>query len=37
MDGKIKALFEKATVYFLWFLAGTLFGYLWMAKAYGLF
>lgn len=23
--------------YFLWFVAGSFFGYLWMAKAYGLF
>jgi len=29
--------FDRASVRFMWFVAGAFFGYLWMAKAYGLF
>ena len=34
---KIMKSIEKVTARFLWFAAGAFFGYLWMARAYGLF
>jgi len=34
---KIMKIIERLTVPFLWFIAGSFFGYLWMARAYGLF
>jgi hypothetical protein len=33
----ISNFFDRASVRFLWFVAGAFFGYLWMAKAYRLF
>jgi hypothetical protein len=34
---RINEIAEKASVRFLWFVAGAVAGYLWMARAYGLF
>lgn len=33
----IERIFKRCVVAYLWFVAGALFGYIWMAKAYGLF
>ncbi|MDY6791543.1 MAG: hypothetical protein SWH54_09765 [Thermodesulfobacteriota bacterium] len=34
---KIMAMIERISIRFMWFIAGAFFGYLWMARAYGLF
>ncbi|MDY6792851.1 MAG: hypothetical protein SWH54_16425 [Thermodesulfobacteriota bacterium] len=34
---KIMKAFDRVSVRFMWFIAGAFFGYLWMARAYGLF
>ncbi|MDY6971082.1 MAG: hypothetical protein SV775_02020 [Thermodesulfobacteriota bacterium] len=34
---KIMVMIERVGVRLMWFIAGTFFGYLWMARAYGLF